>query len=312
LSVGVVPPAQPKEDDIMSSNKSLTAIQEALSSTYFDVCEERLFTANGQQVPGKKVICAKDSGQPLAVVGDKYKTVTNEEVFSSFVNILGNSALDLSGAEVETEFSHDGARTFAQIILPAHQFQVGEKDPTALRIIAKNSYDGSTAFTVQAGGYRFVCSNGQVMGTDISYFKSKHVPSLDVKTAASHISGVLESFENSRDWFDELRGRKVTDSQAYAVLAYASRNSEALRKGLPESKDDMPRTMKALYETWVMHEKSMGRTAWALYNTLTYFSTHWDRDREAKHENAAASKFRREERVRETLQSRVWNEQIAA
>jgi hypothetical protein len=301
--------SEPNQKDY-DMTAALNAITESLSSSFFKVREERLTTMGGIQVPGKKVIVAAETGQPIAVVGEKYKTVTNEEVFTSFVDILGRSDLNLDGAKVETEFSHEGARTFAQLILPAHQIQIGENDPTALRIIAKNSYDGSTAFSVQAGGYRFVCSNGQVMGDNISYFKSKHVPSLDVKLAGKHISRVLDSFEQSREWFEKLRVAKVTDSQAYDALAHASRNTEAKRLGLPSNKDDMPRAMKALFESWVTHKTTMGTTGWALYNTLTHFSTHWDVDKKS-HENAAAAKFRREERVRETLVSPTFKKTLA-
>lgn len=294
----------------MSNATALNKIRDALSASYFDVIQEDCVTASGKVVPGKKVICRKDNGTPLAVVGDRYKMVTNEEIFSGFTNILGKSSLDLTGSKVNLQFSHGGARTYAEIIIPEHSIKVGPAkvgDLTQFRLIARNSYDGSTAFIVQAGGYRLACLNGQVMPADtIGYFQSKHVSSLDVGVAADNISQVLNSFNESREWFNELRTRKVTDAHAYACLAFASRNQEAFRQGYPKSVEEMPRMMKTLFESWTIHRKEMGDNAWALYNTLTHFSSHWGADKEEAHDNAVAAQFRREDRVRETLQSPVW------
>jgi len=289
----------------MSNLNEMNHINEALSNAFFDVVEEEVRTESGLVIPGKKVICRKDDNTPLAIVGDKYKTVTNEEVFSSFTNILARSDINLEGAEVSTEFSHGGARTFAQIIFPSHEIKVGDKDATALRVIARNSYDGSTAFIVQAGGYRFVCSNGQIMGDNISYFHGKHTPSLDVKMAAEHISNVLDSFENSKEWFESLRTKTVNDPQAYACLAFASRSTEAARVGYVD-REEMPRSMRMLFDSWLTHKKTMGNNAWSLYNCMTAFSSHWGDDKDEQHANAASSKFRREDRIRETLSSAPW------
>lgn len=297
----------------MSSNEDLIRINEALSESFFDVVERPIVTPEGHVIPGKKAICRADDGAPLSVVGSGYKTVANEEVFTSFTALLEKSKLDLEGAQVITEFSHDGARTFAQLILPSHTLKVGSGDETALRLIARNSYDGSSAFTVQAGGYRFVCSNGQIVGDSISYFRGKHVSSLDVKAAAQSISNVLGSFNRSQEWYSSLRSKKVNDKPAYACLAHASRNAEALQQGIPKSEEDMPRLMKTLFESWRTHRAQLGHNAWALYNTLTHFSTHHGTDREdgERHANSAAAKFRREDRVRETLSSKVWQKAAA-
>lgn len=284
----------------MSTNSALNAIRDRLSESYFDVREEEVRTAGGFKIEGKKAIVRESDGSPISIVGAGYKTIKNAELFDSFLTILGKSGLDLEGAETEVEFSHRGARTFAQIILPAHQIEVGKGDATALRIIAKNSYDGTTAFSVQAGGYRFVCSNGMVTGDDLSYFKNKHVASLDVNASAERIGEVLNTFERSRDYFDKLRGLPIDDAAAYNALAHANRNVEAMRLGLPDSRDDMPRTMRTLFDSWIEHKTKLGANGWGLYNTLTHYSTHWDAERDNV-ENLAAAKFRREKRVLQTL-----------
>lgn len=285
----------------MSQAKDI--VNEALSSAFFDVETRKCQVAGGKVIPGKKVIVRSDNGEPLAVVGEKYKVVTNEQVFTTFTDVLDRSGLNLEGAIVTPEFSHNGARTFAQIVLPEHQITVGDNDPTAMRLIARNSYDGSTSFIVQAGGYRFVCSNGQIMGDNISYFKSKHVESLDLNAAANQVARVIDSFENSKEFFESLRGKNVTDQQAYACLAFACKNREAMRKGFM-AREDMSPAMGKLYDSWMEHKKAMGATAWALYNTMTHFSTHWGSEK--GHKNHAAAKHFREESVRETLNSPVW------
>jgi hypothetical protein len=72
--------------------------------------------------------------------------------------------------------------------------------------------------------------------------------------------------------------------------------------------EEMPRIMKNLFESWRVHQKDLGMNAWALYNTMTHFSSHWgsDKDEDDRHENSAAAQARREDRVRETLESKLW------
>lgn len=292
----------------MSNASAMKSINEQMSASFFGIHTEKCVTAGGKVIPGKKVICRTDNGSPISVVSEKYKVVTNEEVFTTFTSVLEKANLNLEGAIVKPEFSHGGARTFAQIILPEHQITVGEKDPTALRLIAKNSYDGSTSFIVQAGGYRFVCSNGQIRGDNISYFKSKHVESLDLAAAAQHMAGVINTFEDSKEFYEDLRTKAVSDKQAYACLAYASRNNEAFRVGYV-AYEEMSPTMKKLFDSWKTHQTALGKTAWALYNTMTHFASHWGEDKNSK--NGVASKFYREDRVRETLGAAVWKK-IAA
>lgn len=296
----------------MSNATALKKINDALSASFFGIAEEECVTKSGHVIPGKKVLVRQDDGSPIAIVGDRYKTVTNEEIFTGFTRILGKSTLDLDGAKVMVRHSHNYARTFAEIIIPNHEIRVGGPkvgDITQMRLVARNSYDGSTAFIVQAGGYRLACLNGQVLPADtVSYFQSKHVQSLDVNTAADNVSKTLEAFNTSREWFNELRNRKVADGQAYACLAFATRNKEAARLGFPSSVEEMPRGMKGLYDSWKIHAREMGSNAWALYNTMTHFASHHGTDADEPHENIVAAQFRREDRVRETLESPVWTQ----
>ena len=146
-----------------------------------------------------------------------------------------------------------------------------------------------------------MCLNGMVLGKDIASYKSKHVDSLDMEKASEAIMNALEAFHASGEWFNYLSDRKVTDTEAYACLAHASACREAIERGYTSTVEFMPPVMKKLIQSWQDHKRSMGSNAWALYNTMTYYSTHWDKD--SKRRNLANARAIREENVQKTLDS---------
>jgi len=87
-------------------------------------------------------------------VGNQYAFIQND-----FAVDLLQRVVESSGAKLGAMgYTHDGARTFAQLLLP-EGLTVGGRDPIDLSIIGVNSHDGSSKFTLAPMATRFYCTN---------------------------------------------------------------------------------------------------------------------------------------------------------
>ena len=112
-------------------------------------------------IPNKRALINAKSGEVISVVSDRYKVVTNEQIFSSFCKSIENSGVDAEGARVNVSQTASGGRAMVDFVFPAHQLQVaGDDSSTALQMCALNSFDGSHRYAVKAGGLRMKCLNG--------------------------------------------------------------------------------------------------------------------------------------------------------
>lgn len=66
------------------------------------------------------------------------------------------------------------ARHMIEFRRPADEEAARHVGGAVPRLILTNSHDGSSTATVMAGMYRFVCSNGLVIGTDTGAFRARH------------------------------------------------------------------------------------------------------------------------------------------
>lgn len=92
--------------------------------------------------------------QPLAVVGNKYRVIQNSAAFQVL-----NDIVEEGGAHFETAGSiYDGRQVFMTLRLPEHTAFQG-KDDIKLYLLAWNSHDGCSAFTLAVTPVRVVCKN---------------------------------------------------------------------------------------------------------------------------------------------------------
>lgn len=236
---------------------------------FFNVREEALKTDSGLSVPGKKVLINETDNTPISVVSSRYKTVTNLEVFEAFDKALSTALdIDTTGAYADVKFSHNGARTMVDIVLPAHEIAI-DGDKNQLRITTLNSYDGSWRYMTKAGAVRMACMNGQVLGKFAAGYSSTHTPSLDVETSAEQIVKMLTQFESAKGYWETMLSRKTRVSDVKQVIAHF------LNIEVDASFDKRPQ-VKRLMELVKSYEKVMGKTVYSLYNALSDYVTHRD------------------------------------
>lgn len=256
----------------------------------FNVHTEKLVTPNGAIVPGKVGIVNTQTNEVLGVVSKKYKVVTNAEVVESLMESLEASSLDLTDATADVKTSHGGARAMINVVLPAHEIALGN-DVSKLQISTLNSYDGRWKYQSRAGAIRMACLNGQILGSFVGSYSSYHNQQLSTSKAAEQLMSMLDSFNEAKNWWAKMMKTKVNNE---VVLQTISLMVDRKAEIDGEESDFMKRrTVEELFKLYDTYSKEMGKTAWALYNTLTDFATHTATD-------AANLRFK-EDRVSEVL-----------
>ncbi len=253
---------------------------------FFPVAMQPVFDGDGGEVEGIQRLVRTDTNVTLKVHTNSYGLVSYQDSFGAFDAALNKSGLDIKGMLVQTDMSHDGARCFRQYVLPAHRIEMPDGEPLALRIIMFNSYDGSMKFRGRAGGYRFVCANTCVLGSDIIDISVKHT-----KKAPTEILPAIEKIVASADHFMEWEPRfkvwdqvKLTDDAAYHCLEQLPFNTQHLDR---------------MFTTWRLSGKE---TLLELFHSITMWSTF-----SSTGENRAATRADREGRVAQLIDGSVWS-----
>lgn len=130
-------------------------------------------------VPNRQAVVRSDTGAPIGVVSKKYALVTHENVVDTF-----REAFKGQKREEKIRTTHNGARMHIEIVLPDITVKVDKGDEMAMRLIVENSYDGSHRLQIIFGAFRFVCSNGMVIGSKFVSLNRRHIGQVTLEVAA--------------------------------------------------------------------------------------------------------------------------------
>ena len=241
--------------------------------------------------PNRQAIVRTDTNQILGVHTKDYRFVSNKEIYTAFDQALHYSQLDLTGMITNDRLSHDGARAFRRYTFPAHEYEISTGDTVQLKLDVVNSYDGALAFDAVVGAWRFLCSNGLIIGEKWAQTHSRHTSGFNAELAVKKISSALDTYcQNAKEW-QTWTGQKITDEQAQAAI-----------NKMPGIN---PKLHQQLWQYWEREKKQLGSTKWALFNALTFWSSHADIRKSFKR-NAASIVFQRESKVRSVINSKAF------
>jgi len=204
----------------------------------------------------------------LSVVGQRYKTLQNEELFAFGDNLLDGGRWEVAGS------LKNGRIVFGALALERETVL----DPNGVRDVVKNylaistSHDGSSAVQATVTPIRLTCMNTHTAvfrkGAKHS-FKLRHTQSIDGRVAqAREALGLANAY---LDEFDKLAQAmietEITKSQFDQIVSLAYPMPEADKKGAMkkwENKIDL------LEEIYVGDTNGMiAGNAWGAYNALT-------------------------------------------
>jgi hypothetical protein len=305
---------------MFSNNSALQTIRDGgYGSADFDIdAAPLMYQAEGRDFYGykrssKSVIYRKDNGAELGVHGHGYKAVPPKNMIDVTRDILERSPLKLDNMRETIDTSHDGARTFVKYTLPEHTYETGDGDTAALSLLAITSFDGTWPFMISAAASQWACTNQQVFVTGaVSIYKAKHTQSLDIDHGGRVITKCLSIFEQERELWKAWQKLEQSDRQAFNCFAGMLKSVKALELSIegyqPEDiLNKMPRrntNLEYMWKKWnSVYKKRLGSNFWAVYNTMTDWSTHAGTARESTMANIASVKNQRHEAIRSAIVS---------
>lgn len=198
---------------------------------------------------------------PAGEVSDRYKFLSTmplverlQEMGFSPINALQTKSRSHQATAAHT-------LTFIASDFAAHpEFatsEVKKGDIIAPSVVLHNSHNAQSAFYMEAGFFRLVCTNGLVVGSAFERIHFIHAGSALEKLEAGLSSLQKSVLPRAREVIDQMLTKQLTDQQA-SMFAYTA---AALR--FPYSQD-LDKYAQALLK--VDRPEDEGNTVWAVFN----------------------------------------------
>ena len=206
----------------------------------------------------------------LSVVGKRYKTVQNEELFQFADNVLDNGAAKWESAGSIKK----GKVVFGSLDIPREIVldPQGVNDKTKLYLIVWTSHDGSVAVKAAITPVRVVCQNtlNIAMRNAKQSFKIRHTQTAEgrivqARQALGLTFAYADEFEKQAN---ELFKQSITDKQFSDLIRNLYPKPEDTNKASITRWENKVITIDDLYHNSQTNAGTKG-TAWGAFNALT-------------------------------------------
>jgi len=255
----------------------------------------------GEPLPNSKQIVRTDTNEVLGVHKSAYKPVLHSDVVNSIEDAVLESQVS-KDFYIDTQIFENGAKLKGTVhfrdlyIENKKSAEVG--DIVNFKVDFLNSYDGSWSYMQKAEGHRLVCKNGMVSGLAIAMSKFKHTTSINIKGSANKIQIGLETFMTNKNKWERWTETKIEDWNVENFLKATVCKTHTRQSGVSKTNE---KQLEILLGLWDKEKNQLGSNKWALYNCLTYWSTH-TQDARTPH----IASFNREGDVGRAINSKEW------
>ncbi len=135
---------------------------------------------------------------PVGMVSKTYRIVQHHEILE---RVCGYAA-KIPGAtpgQIEVSMTANGERAMFRVDLGDAWSFGPDGNSVGLQIICRNSVDGSSAVRLHLGWFRFICSNGLVVGVTLGRARMAHTESSDMNSAFAVVESQLEIAKAERE-----------------------------------------------------------------------------------------------------------------
>ena len=206
--------------------------------------------------------------EALGVVGNRYTPVQNLEAFSFL-----NAVADESGAVFETAGSIDNGRKVFMTMKMPEGMQIGGVDNIDLYLMAWNTHDGTSSFSVAVTPIRVVCQNTLTAALNAakSTYTLRHTPKVNGKIqAARETLGITWQYaEAFQQQAENLISQQMTDDEFKQLVEHVFPIDEE-----SERARNLAETARGtLHSLWrAPTQQNVFGTKWAAYNAFAEYS----------------------------------------
>jgi len=244
-------------------NVQLESVGDLLADNYTTVSDNYLVVRDNPVTAGQKDV--------LSVVGSRYKTVQNEDLFAFADNMHdGNSDVYWESAGS----LKNGRVVFGTMSIPRTMVldPNGANDQTKLYLVVYTSHDGSVAVQSAITPVRVMCQNtlNLAMRNAKQSFKIRHTQTVDGKIVAAREAlgltfSYMDEFEKQAQ---ELFSREVTNAKFSQIINKLYVKPDADVKGAVKKWENKVLLIDELYHNSPTNANIKG-TAWGVVNALT-------------------------------------------
>ena len=244
-------------------NVNLESVSDLLPDNYNSVSENFLVTRDDPYNDGQKNV--------LSVVGSRYKTVQNEDLFA-FADNLHDGNPDVFWESAGSLKS--GRVVYGSLAIPRTMVldPQGANDETKLYLIVWTSHDGSVAVQSAITPVRVMCQNtlNLAMKRAKQSFKIRHTQTVDGKIAAAR-----EALGLTFSYFDEFEKEA---QQLFQIEVDNKKFSQIVNALYPKPEKDAKGSIKKWENKVVLLDElyhnsptnaNIKGTAWGVVNALT-------------------------------------------
>ena len=163
-----------------------------------------------------KIVSVADQAHPK--MSTKYKTVQTNLIAKKFKDM--GFVVD----NVSQKKSRSGGMGFGKhMVKLSHPELLSTKhDDLKLQLVITNSFDGSSAFCIQLGFFRFVCANGMIVGESLEKYKHRHTGMI-LEELDESIEKIVAQTKSLSVLIDRMKSTELTASQVLSFEHEAKR-----------------------------------------------------------------------------------------
>lgn len=160
---------------------------------------------------------------PVGVVSKEYTLVPHKDVLNVITEALESiDSLKVSMGTLRTELilTEYGERMELSIYLPEeYSFDPGDGHHLSLRLECYNSVDGSTRFQALMGWFRFVCSNGLIIGVTQADIRRRHIGDMKIADIGTVLTKGIDQAKKEMTNFKKWRQHLINQSEISSWIA---------------------------------------------------------------------------------------------
>ena len=147
---------------------------------------------------------------PIGIVSKDYVLVKHAEVIETATKAMKSFGADPANVQAEITITQYSERMALSLYLPEkYTFVPVDGNKLKMRLECFNSVEGSTRFRVMMGWFRFVCSNGLVIGVTQTDIRRRHVEGLDLIDVSKVLSSGLKRAEADKENFRKWQQKTI-------------------------------------------------------------------------------------------------------
>jgi len=189
----------------------MTEIVKATPASFPEVSEVPVSWGeiNLQRADQYKAIVNPETGKVYSIVSKDYKLVRHEDAVQRIESTIDEN-LELGKYKCATEFYNDGARMRMTYSFYEKSVEIKKGDTVNPELHLFNSYDTTWPFIVLIGAFRFVCTNGLVVGEKYLHLRKRHIYHFDEMDLNKQVSTALKRFKLQANQWEKWTGRQLT------------------------------------------------------------------------------------------------------